>query len=283
MGEGTPDTGTATSLRGSEDEALAREQFLASFNEDTQQLFRDKGYKNVDDLGKAYKELSSKLGEKTLAPPDPETGTQEDWDAFYSKMGRPETPEGYAYKLPEGLPETTPYDADFASQFKTWSHEAGLSPKQSAQLHDHYMTHIANQLQVAAQATATRVSETHQAIMDKWGPPETEAYKRNVTLASRAVKHLELQGPLEEAGLLNDQGMVTNATMAFALARVGQKMFAEDNVFSGPGTAPYNPFSDKSSNMTQQSVLIKNDPQRALTLIRAAGKNPKDFGFSAAG
>jgi hypothetical protein len=281
LGADTPDPATATALNGSDPAAEAPADFLAGANADTQKLFQDKQYKSVDDLAKAYSELSSKLGQKPLAPPDAEA-TAEDWDTFYKAMGRPDTPAEYSYGIPEGVPENLPYDATFADKFKNWSHAAGLSPKQSAALHDQYVKDFAEMTLSSFEQSNKAVGEAHNAIVEKWGDPDTDNYRRNVTLAARALKQLDLQQSFESGGLIEaGTGQVKDANLAFALARVGAKMFAEDELYSGPGGIQNNPFADGSANMTQQSQLIKNDPQRALTLIRAAGKNPKDYGVSA--
>jgi hypothetical protein len=41
-----------------------------------------------------------------------------------------------------------------------------------------------------------------------------------------------------------------------------------------------NPFADKTANQTGQMLLIRADPAEARRLITAAGKEPRDFGWS---
>jgi hypothetical protein len=57
-------------------------------------------------------------------------------------------------------------------------------------------------------------------------------------------------------------------------------MFAEDSMFSGPASYGKNPFTEKEFNMTELSMLIKNDPGKAAILIRAAGQKPSDYGMA---
>jgi hypothetical protein len=63
-------------------------------------------------------------------------------------------------------------------------------------------------------------------------------------------------------------------------AKAGQAIFAEDNILKGKADQLNNPFSDgEHFNMTAQSVMIKSDRDRAISLIYAAGKKPADFGL----
>jgi hypothetical protein len=105
-----------------------------------------------------------------------------------------------------------------------------------------------------------------------------------VELGRRAIKQLDLQDSFTAAGLMEPgTGNVTDAKVAFAMAKIGAAQYAEDTMFGGPGAGIVNPFSDATANMTQQSLLIKSDPRKAANLIRAAGKTPADFGLTEGG
>ncbi len=275
----TPDpTQTTPDLNGSDQ--VGTDEWMAVLNDDTRALFQEKGYVTPNDLGKAYRELSTKLGERVLSPPADDADTGE-WDVFYDKMGRPAAPDGYQFSLPDGVPEDMPYDSDFANQFKGWAHEEGLSARQAQRMHDRYVRDYATpQMQAAHEQLQERVTNSHESITKKWGLPESDGYRREVELGRRAIKQLDLQEAFTAAGLMEQgTGMVTDAKLAFAMAKIGGRMFAEDTMYSGPGAGIVNPFSDATSNMTQQSLLIKSDPRKAANLIRAAGKKPTDFGM----
>ncbi len=267
------DLGQNGSGQGSDDN-----EWTTVLDDDTRQLVEQKGYKSPNDLGKAYRELSKKLGERVPEPPADDADT-EAWDAYYKSIGRPDTPEKYEFKIPEGVPENIPYDSDFATKFKNWAHKSGLTPKQAQSLHDQYVNDFAGQMGTVQEQVTEKVQTAHAAIQKEWGDAESEGYRQNVELARRAMVQLDLKDDLTGSGLLDADGNVTSAKVAFALARVGSKMFGEDKMFGGPSAGIKNPFSDQSENMTQQSMLIKNDPGRAKQLILAAGKNPEDYGM----
>ncbi|NKX16203.1 hypothetical protein HGG75_10745 [Ochrobactrum pseudogrignonense] len=67
--------------------------------------------------------------------------------------------------------------------------------------------------------------------------------------------------------------------VAFALAKVGKEMYGEDSTATNASGSLNNPFSSENFNLTQQGKLIRDDPSKAKSLIRAAGGNPAEFGL----
>ncbi len=256
--------------------------WTAILDDDNRQLVQSKGWDRtgLNEALKSYRELSSKLGERFLTPPADDAG-QDEWDAFHTAMGRPETPEQYEFGVPQGVPEDTPYDAQFATEFKTWAHKHGLSPRQAAGLHDDYVRMTAEHGSLAHTEMNQSIESAHEAIVKEFGDPETDGYRRNVELARRTLKQNPgLEQALTAAGLLqHGTGMITNADVFKHLARTGASMFAEDDFFSGPGANIENPFSEATWNLTKQSLLIKNDPAKAANLIRASGGDPQEYGL----
>lgn len=253
--------------------------WLAGLSEENRNLVQAKQWGSPEAAVKSYRELEAHAS-KALRPPG-EDATAEEWDAFYAKLGRPEKPEGYEFALPEGLPEDLPYDDTFAQKFKAWAHDQGLTPKQAHALHDAYVQDFAGQVQSAREAEGKAVEEAHQTLVKEWGNPDTDTYKRKVEMMSRAARQLggnDLYGELAEMGAITKSGEVKRPQLAKALASVGEKLFAEDNLFGGPGSVE-NPFSEKSFNLTKQGQMIRSDPDRAKALIKAAGLKPSEYGL----
>lgn len=120
--------------------------------------------------------------------------TAEDWGAFYAKLGRPDTAEGYELPLPEGD------DGAFAKQVAPMLHKAGLTGDQAKALAAEW-----NTFQAAQTAEATAAEQTRVAAMDAQNRAEAAAlqtewgtnHTANMEHAKRAVSQFL---PKEQAG-----------------------------------------------------------------------------------
>lgn len=282
---GTSTAADATAAQGSES-AGSGDWLTGLRDEGNRQFVTSKGWKDFDALVKSTQDGDRRIteltaqNEKALVLPG-DDAKPEQWNDFWNKVGRPEKAEAYEFKLPEGLPADLPYDSKSADEFKNWAHEAGLSPRQAQVVHDRFVQRSAEgvQAQLAAQETAAKAS--HEELTKAWGEPSSEDYKRNVALADRAIRQnggAELLAELRDVGAVGPNGEVLKPKIGNLLARVGKALYAEDTVYGGPSTAA-NPFSDKSENMTDQGKIIRDDPNHARALIRAAGKSPLEWGL----
>lgn len=235
--------------------------------------------KDLDSVLGEYRTLERRLTEVTtsaIKPPSPDA-PKEEWDAFAAKLGRPEKPDGYAFKLPEGLPETFPYDDTSAAKFKAWAHEAGLSPRQAQTLHDQFVKDQASNVTAFMEAAQKREEEAHQALVGEWGDPASEKYKRNQEMANRTLRHgggEALVSELKSIGALGPDGAVRSPLFAKLLAKIGSETYAEDSLYGGQGSMGPNPFAAETENLTKQAEIVRSDPDLAKVLIKLAGKNP---------
>jgi hypothetical protein len=210
------------------------------------------------------------------------------------EFNAPANPSDYKFKLPDGIPAEGFYDDKFAEKFKEWSHKGKLPVTMAQAVHDEFVKHsysVITESQKAEEAALNgRIEKAHEDLTKAWGSQETPAFARNVEMSRRAMSNLDpdLKQALKETGVIVDQKdkdgkvqeVVTNATILKALAKAGSALFAEDQTY---GSRPQgeNPFDPKVARtpqaMTRQGELIRNDPELATTLIRAAGVE-KDWG-----
>lgn len=264
---------TATTINGSNGDGG---DWLAGLSEENRSLVEAKKWDgDPNALVKGYRELESHA-KSALVPPG-DDASPDDWSAFYDRLGRPEKPEGYEFRLPEGVPEDMPYDDTLKAQFQTWAHESGLTPKQAAMMHDFYVQQAGQTYTDAVEWTGAKVTAAHDALVKVWGDPETEGHKRNVELAGRAIRQLggdALQSELTQFGFMTERGEVTSALITQMFAKIGEQLYVEDAVYAGP-TASVNPFADgPHHNLTEQGKILRSDPKRAKALIQAAGQDP---------
>lgn len=245
---------------------------------DNRTLVEAKQWKSVDDAIKSYRDLEAHAS-KSLKVPGADA-TAEEWNAFYGKLGRPESPDKYELKLnTEAVPQDFPYDEKSAIEFRTWAHEAGLSPQQAQSLHDKFVGYQASGFTSMREQMVKAEGDAHRTITTQWGDPDTDGYKHNLEYASRAISQLGLKDSLIQRGVLSKEGAVLDANFAFAMAKVGKELYSEDTTATNANGTLNNPFSDANFNLTQAGKLIRDDPVKAKSLIRAAGKNPAEYGL----
>lgn len=250
--------------------------WVAGLEADNRTLVEAKKWTSPNDGLKAYRELEAHAS-KALTVPG-ENATAEDWNKFYGRLGRPETADKYELKVDRStLPADMPYDETTAVEFRNWAHEAGLNTKQAQTLHDKYVGNFAKAFTDNVAKVTQEQEAAHRELVAKWGDANSDGYKREVELMSRAARNLGLAEDLAKGGLLTPDGGVRSSKLALALARVGKELFSEDSFATGDGGILSNPFAKDTLNLTEQGKLVRDDPNKARALIRAAGGDPKAY------
>lgn len=120
--------------------------------------------------------------------------TPEDWSAFYTQIGRPETPDGYDLPLPDGD------DGVFAKQMAPVLHKHGVSAEQAKGLAADWNAMVAAQVADmdaadVAHAAAMNSKNTAEAVAlkNEWG----QAHEANMHFAKLAVQQFI---PSDKAG-----------------------------------------------------------------------------------
>jgi hypothetical protein len=236
---GLPETGT-TAPEASADPGAANVQpgpdatwFEGLQDEDNRSYAKGKNWKTADDALKSQRELEAALSKSIRKPAD--DAPAEEWAAFWKKVGAPEKPDAYQFKLDAvSVPEDFPYDEQSAGEFRNWAFEAKVTPKQAQVLHDKFVQHQAKQF-ADMRAEATKQEESaHREIVSEWGEPSTPKYQENLTLAGRAITELGLKDAFVKGSLLGADGAVKDAGLARAMLRIGKELFQEGSAAS-PG------------------------------------------------
>lgn len=224
-------------------------------------LAESKGWKNPTDALKSYKELETAYSSKTASPAVPKDASE------------------YTFNLPQDLPREA-YNDKFAEWFKGSALKTKLSKEQAAALHDEFVGYARESMgasqQQAQQALQERVNTAANELQAEWGKIDSPQFARNAEMARRAIRNADpgLMDALRSVGVLqtiNGQDTVLNASVMKAFAKMGEGMYAEDRVYGAPSSAK-NPFADDSRDLAMQGRFIKEDPDKAASLIRAAGK-----------
>lgn len=214
-----------------------------------------------------------------------EDATEEEKAAFLDKLGRPKTPDAYQFEAPKDLPEGLPYDADMETQFKGFAHAAGLTQAQAASARDWFMKYQVGAFTGATEASATvlkgKADKATAALEAEWGPLTGDTAKANIEIADRVFTHApggqEVLAELQSLGLIGPGKEILSAPIARLFADIGT-LYGEDKVLRGKPDEIGNPFAG-DVNLTLAMNIVKSDPDRARSLIAAAGKKAAEYGL----
>ena len=160
----------------------------------------NKGWKDSTELARGYQNLEKLLGSEKLPMPKGDDDV-EGWNKLYTKLGRPETPEGYGIKAAEGQDPTLANAA--ASKF----HELGLTEKQGQALTNWWAEQSQGLLDAQSAAQAQSAEQAIAELKNEWG----NKYDENIELGRRAAREYgldadalgKIEGALGTKGLLD--------------------------------------------------------------------------------
>jgi hypothetical protein len=181
-------------------------------------------FSDVGALAKGYVEAETLIGRKGVIVPT-DKDAPEVHARYRAALGVPETPDGYAFKAPEGLPAEAWQDTGLKS-LATWAHELGITPTQAQGLAERYARQQAEEMQRAAQGIGPDGKPMEEVLRGEWGA----AYDAKVDLARRAARQFG-----GDAGALDAlEAKIGGAALLKMFARIGETM-ADDRP-AGMGT-----------------------------------------------
>lgn len=132
---------------------------------------------------RSYHSLEKMFGHdkagRTIVMPG-ENASQEERDAFFNRLGRPEAPDNYDLELPGDAP----VDADFQKWFKGVAHKHGLTAAQAKALAAEYMPYAAGRGELSQQEQETAFLREDGELKKAWGA----AYDQKTAQAKAAAK-----------------------------------------------------------------------------------------------
>ncbi|QJQ31820.1 hypothetical protein GV829_04625 [Sphingomonas lacunae] len=154
-----------------------------------------KGFADLPAALKSYRELEGRYlsGDKLVVPK--EGDPQEVFDRYYAAIGRPEAPDKYEFKAPDGHE----LDADLTGRIGKKAFEAGVPQAMLAPLVDEFNAYVLEQQQTAEAARIAAKNEGVAEVRREWG----DNFDSRIAQANQAMRMLELTpddiGALEDA------------------------------------------------------------------------------------
>jgi len=157
--------------------------WLSSVPENLREHDAFKGVEKMSDAWQRYVDLNDKSKDALFIPG--ENATDDERNGFYSRLGRPEAPDGYELKRPEDLPEYVVYDDETAAGFAKMFHEANVPKDMAKKLHDSYLKAFIGAKQQEKKALDDAVNTLKND--PNW---QGDKFGANTELAHRAYKTL---------------------------------------------------------------------------------------------
>ena len=160
--------------------------------------------------------------------------SEETWNEFFAKLGRPGKPEEYGLKKPDGLPEGFPYSEDLQNGFAAAAHKLGLTPVQVNGLYKWYLDGEVEALTGMEKERALTRANTEAELKKEFG----SAYAETMEGAKLLVRKF---GGDDVVNHFNETGLGDDLILNSFLARVARQ-FAEDTL-KGDGTKVFHTMS----------------------------------------
>lgn len=196
--------------------------FYEGFAPELKTYFATKGFKDVESLGKSYKELEGVIG----APKDrvvriPEKDDAPEWSEVFQKLGRPAKPEEYGVKPPEGGSE------EYAKWQQKVFHELGLSKKQGEALSAKWNERVAELVKKSKEDQESAINQQTDVLKKEWG----QAFQQNAEIVDAFVKAAGISDEEYDKMELTLGVDVTNRLLYNIVRKFGIKL--EEHGFKG--------------------------------------------------
>jgi hypothetical protein len=183
--EGTPNQGNNTDVRAGESELGWR----AALPDDLKNHDFVKSFTKPGDAIRDY--VRVKQESASYIKPLTEQSTPEEKAAFYTKLGRPESPDKYDFKRPEGIPDNA-YSPELEAEFRKFVFEKGLSKQAATDIYNWYNEKVKGSISAMSAKEASDAETTRQATeaaVDKLrGEWKGDAFDTNKAIAVKAFK-----------------------------------------------------------------------------------------------
>ncbi len=194
----------------------------AGFDEETSAYVQNKGWQSPADILSSYRNLEKFAGgSKNLIEMPGMDADETALNNFFNKLGRPEAPDKYGLKAPEGA------DPELVNWFKANAHKAGLTDKQAASLFDAWNGMSGERMQAMQQQMREQSEREITELKKEWG----QGYDSQIDAGRRAAAALGY----DEAKLGAIEDKLGTAEMLRLFATLGSKM-GEDSFEGGDRT-----------------------------------------------
>ena len=188
--------------------------------------------KDVGNLARSFVNAQKLIGADKI--PFPTNPTEEDLSNIYSRLGRPETPEGYEFATDGNV-----ITEDVAAEYAGVAHQLGLSPKQAAGILDYYKGSVGETTEQMEQLAQEQAEQTTNELKREWG----NAFGDKVAAAKDVVDQFAgseiLQMRLEDGTMIGNHPAFIKAFAA--IGDFKSTVTSEDTINDGARSSVFTP------------------------------------------
>ena len=204
-------------------------------------------YKTPEELAKAYVNLQSQLGKSTQIPG--KDASDEDWSKWYTRIGRPDSPDGYELSNVERDAKLPEDQQGAEQQFARTAHQHGLTKEQARQTWKSLLDQSAGVLSAINASRKEALAKVDTELRSELGGE----YNAGLQLMKRVVNRFA-DGNARRA---LDEGLGNDPRLVRMLIGIG-KVMSEDTL-EGRVPAP------KGAEETAEPGVFKYDKSPGMT------------------
>jgi len=233
--------------------------------------------KDATEVGKYIKELQSFAGKKGDIPKS--DASEEEWAEFYSKLGRPESTEGYDFTVGDEFRElvgedSAPFFEKAVEGFKEQAFQMGASAEKAEELVDWYLGMVASELEESNTAMKEAEVEMDKELRQEWG----ESYDGMMNGITSMLKAHGM--PEEHLQFAMDTGLLKDPALATTLGKIATR-FADDpeighhqtNTMAGVRDQLFDVNEQIKDYMKKGSKIPDHIQQKRVDLMTKLGEN----------
>jgi hypothetical protein len=201
-------------------------------------------FTEIDALAKSYINATKMIGQDKVALPN-KNSTEDQWNEFYDKVGRPESADKYSLDVKSDL---VPLDNGAVKQFAENAHKLGLSNKQAQGVLEFYKNSMEGTAQQSKVDTETAQVQAEQELRQEWG----REFENNVKKAGALAK-ANMNSDILDLELKSGIRVGDHPELIKGFAKIAS-MMSEDKIVS-----PESDSASKSADIESEISTITNN------------------------
>lgn len=186
-------------------------------------------FKSEKDLAVGYANMVKATGNSLALPKDDATDEEKSaaYAKIFSKLGRPESPDGYEFAKPEDLPQGLNWSDDLAKEVSKVFHSANFTKTQAQTAVNFYLELRKKEAAQVSESQTRMAQETTEQLKAEVGADKWDAY------LGQARNAYEKFGGEELIALFDQNGLKNHPAVVRAFQNIYKAVLSEDHTIDG--------------------------------------------------